>query len=439
MASEKTPPPQRRTKAEGQLWLSYFLGALSGVALTLLAVQLYNRQSPDVELYKEVRELVQDHFVDELDSEKLVDDALFGMVSQLDPYSRYYAADELNRLNRETLGTFTGIGVVFKAPNSEYQVLYPTPGSPAAGKIRVGDRLVTIGGELLAELEPGALQERVRLSDGTPLVFGIEARTGERRDESITPARVVDPTVRHASILDEELGVAYCAITAFSRETPAEFDAAIAQLEANGMRALIIDLRDNPGGILVAAVEIANRFIAEGTLVSTRSRNGSHAFKAKPDQATLLGLPLALLVDGGSASASEVLTGAIQDHRVGAIVGSPTYGKGMVQALQPYGDRAIVKLTTSIYTTPANRQIDRNYSSECGVGLDPDLDVPVSNEERDAIHEQLARFSPPQELVPEIEQWEQDEGIALLPEWPLDLQRRAALALFRGRVGATAQ
>ena len=438
MVSEQTRPP-RRSKAESQLWVSYLLGGLSGVALTLLAVQLYNRQSPDVELYKEVRELVQDHFVDELDPEKLVDDALFGMVSQLDPYSRYYPADQLDRLNRETSGTFTGIGVVFKAPTSEYHVLYPTPGSPAAGKIQVGDRLVSVDGELLAELESGALQERVRLSGGEVLVFGVEALNGEQREESITPARVVDPTVRHASILDEELGVAYCAITAFSHETPTEFDAAIAQLKTSGMRALIIDLRDNPGGILVASVEIANRFIAEGTLVSTRSRNGSHAFQAKPDEATLLGLPLALLVDGSSASASEVLTGAIQDHRVGAIVGSPTYGKGMVQALQPYGDRAIVKLTTSIYTTPANRQIDRNYSSECGVGLNPDLDVPISDIEREAIHEQLARFSPPRELVPAIEKWEREAGIALLPEWPLDLQRRAALALFRGQVGAAAQ
>jgi len=439
MASDQPQSPRRSSRAERQLWTSYFLGAMSGVALALLAVQLYDRLSPDVLLYKEVRKLVQDHFVDELDSDKLVDDALFGMVSQLDPYSRYYPADELSRLNRETSGTFTGIGVVFKAPSSEFRVLYPTPGSPSIGKIHVGDRLVSLDGDLLSDFEAGELQERVRTSDGDPLVFGIEARDGELREESLTPARVIDPTVRHATILDEELGIAYCALTAFSHETPTEFDDAIEFLKERGMRALILDLRDNPGGILVSAVAIANRFIPEGTLVSTRSRNSSHAFKAQPEQATLLGLPLVLLVDGGSASASEVLTGAIQDHRVGAIVGSPTYGKGMVQALQPYGDRAVVKLTTSVYTTPANRQIDRHYSSECGVGLDPDLEVSIGGSEREAIHARLAQFSPPQELVPELELWEQQEGLALLPAWPVDVQREAALALFRGQVGAPPQ
>ena len=137
MASDPLQPPRRSPRAERQLWTSYFLGALSGVALTLLAVQLIDRRSPDLLLYKEVRNLVQDHFVDELDPEQLVDDALAGMVSQLDPYSRYYPANELNRLDRETSGTFTGIGVVFKVPTSEFRVLYPTPGSPSIGKIRV--------------------------------------------------------------------------------------------------------------------------------------------------------------------------------------------------------------------------------------------------------------------------------------------------------------
>jgi carboxyl-terminal processing protease len=204
-----------------------------------------------------------------------------------------------------------------------------------------------------------------------------------------------------------------------------------------GMQALIIDLRDNPGGVLNSAIDLANRFIAEGTIVSTRSRDDSRAFIAAPEQATLLGLPLVLLVDGGSASASEVLTGAIQDYRVGAIVGMPTYGKGLVQTLQPYGERAVVKITTALYTTPANRQIDRNFSSECAVGLDPDLAVPITKSEQRDIHASLARFSPPHELMEDIRQWEADENVALLPEWPQDAQLHAAIALFAGKLERT--
>ncbi len=438
MGSEPSEYPRKR-RASGQLRVIYLLGALSGVALTLLAIELYERQSPDMQLYREVRQLVQDHFVDETDPDQLVDDALSGMVAGLDPYSRYYPADELGRLNRETLGTFVGIGVVFKPPSSEFRVLYPTPGSPSIGKIGVGDRLVSLNGEQLSEMKAGELQERVRASNGMELAFEIEARSGELREELLTPTRVLDPTVRHASIIDDELGVAYCAVIAFSQETLSEFDRAIAQLTERGMRALIIDLRDNPGGILVSAVAIANRFVSSGTLVSTRSRNDSRAFLAKPELATLSGLPLVLLVDGGSASASEVLAGAIQDHRVGALVGSPTYGKGMVQTLQPYGDRAVLKLTTSVYTTPANRQIDRNYSTECGVGIDPDLLISISEADTATIHNRLAQFSPPYELSPEIERWEREEGLSLLAPWPVDAQREAALRLFRGEIGASAE
>ena len=434
MASGKTKLLSWQDRAARRQWTAYGLGAFSGLVLALLVVELRERQSPDLRLYRTVRDLVAREFVEELDSDELVDRALGGMLRSLDEYSDYYEPDELQRLNRLTTGTFTGIGVVFKAPTDEFRVLFPTPRSPSIGKIRVGDRLLSIDGNLLAELEPGELQERVQNSDGREVLFEIEGRDGERRVESITPAQVVDPTVKHARLIDQELGLCYLAITAFSSETAGEFDSAIEVLRGLGMRALIIDLRDNPGGVLDAAVAIANRFIERGTIVSTRSRDDSRAYTAEPERASLLGLPLALLVDGGSASASEVLTGAIQDYRLGAVVGMPTYGKGLVQSLQPFGDRAAVKITTALYTTPANRQIDRAYSSECAVGLDPDLAVPISRSERRAIHAQLARFSPPHDLLTDIERWENEEHLELLPEWPQDAQLHAAMALFAGKL-----
>jgi carboxyl-terminal processing protease len=416
------------------LWKVFLLGTTLGLLLMASVHELFLHRAPDLDLYREVRNLVTDQFVGEVDPDELVDEALRGMLGSLDPYSRYYSREEIARLDRETTGTFTGLGVVFKPPIADRQVLYPVPGSPAAGKIDVGDRLLTLDGEDLALLDAQGLQTRLAAADGREVEFEVEARSGKRRVERIAPATVLDPTVRHGAIVDPERSIAYLAILAFSHETPTEFDAEIAYLESRGMKALVIDLRGNPGGVLTSATRLANRFIAEGDIVVTRGRKSSEAYEADPDEATLAGLPLVLLVDDGSASASEVLAGAVQDYRVGAIVGTRTFGKGMVQTLQPYGDRAVVKLTTSLYYTPANRQIDTTHASECDDGIEPDLYVPIGPVRQQRLRRRLGLYSPPHPLVSKIELWEAEEGLELIAPWPDDPQRDAAIALLSGRL-----
>ena len=214
-----------------------------------------------------------------------------------------------------------------------------------------------------------------------------------------------------------------------------EFDSAIAWLRTQGMQALVLDLRNNPGGVLDSSLAIANRFIPKGVLVTTASRDGTAATLAKEERCTLEGLPLVVLVGSSSASASEVLAGALQDHRAGALVGNSTYGKGAVQTLARYdGLNAIVKLTTSYYMTPAERVIERGLTGPEEAGLAPDLNVELSAEERDALHEFLASYGPPPSARTALEAWEQESGEQLMARAPDDPQLQAAVGLLTGSI-----
>ena len=408
-----------------------------GVSVGILAFALKDRLLPspsarDARLFIGVRDLAAETFVEEVDSKELLDDALRGMIDDLDRYSHYYDAEEISTLKRETEGEFRGIGVVFRRPTHEGQVLFPFPGSPAerAG-LRVGDVLSEIEGALVSEMEPGGLQSRLQNPRRAEIEFLVRGLNGEVRRIVVRPEKIIDPTVRHVRLLDREPGIGYLAIVSFSHRTLEEFDEAMALLSGHDLEALVLDLRGNPGGILDAAVGIANRFLAEGDLVSTRNRGGIQTIRARPEQAYHENLDLVLLVDEGSASASEVLAGALQDHARAILVGEKTFGKGTVQTLTPFdGDRAVVKLTTACYFTPAWRRIERNDSEDHGIT--PDVLVELDPEHRAKVHEFLGSYSPPREVEPDIRAWEQAAGIDLIPEPPPDLQIETALGLIRG-------
>ena len=417
------------------------LGALTGVlvAETFARVRELD-QNPDLALYRVVRDRVEHSFVRPVDHDVLVDDALAGMVGGLDRYSHYYGADELDDHDRETQGVYTGLGVIFRAPVEQGQVLFALTDSPAerAG-LRVGDRVLSVDGEPVAQLGADGFRESLRRGPDHELVLRVSDLAGEERTLRVVPAPVTDPSVRHARIADRTRGIAYLAVTSFTRRTPGEFDAAVDWLREQGMRALVLDLRANPGGVLTAAVQVADRFLDEGRIVSTRSRDGEHVERASAARSTLAGLPLVVLMDGSSASASEVLAGALQDHRAAVLTGEPSYGKGAVQSLTRFGGepgRAVLKVTTGYYTTPAGCLIERELRPEdpsgARSGLEPDLFAALDDGARRAVHEFLAAYGPPPAAREALLAWEAVAGEELFDRPPVDAQLEAALTLLAG-------
>jgi carboxyl-terminal processing protease len=424
------------------------LGSLlfvAGLSLGLIFASITDRLvarygDRDIDLLHAVRDIAVEEFVGGADPHEVADDALRGMLGGLDRYSHFYGRSELAALDRDTSGEFRGIGVVFRQPTELGQVLFAFPGSPAdrAG-VRVGDRLVEIAGRTVADLGQGGLQRTIREERGAALDVLVRGLDGGERRLSIPLETLLDPTVRHARILDAERGIGYVAITSFSHRTSEEFDRAMSDLAERGLRRLVLDLRSNPGGILDAAVRIANRFLESGTIVLTRTRSSTDVKEALPGEARFADLPLVVLVDGSSASASEVLAGALQDHCAAVLVGEPTYGKGTVQTLRRLiEDRGVVKITTAVYHTPSNRPIERFEGMEGGSGITPDLLVEIGAERRSAIHTFLATYSPPEPTLEALRTWEEREGLALVAPPPQDAQLEAALGLFSADVGAAA-
>ena len=431
--------PPRRRRARSGVGSVFVLGSLFGVMLATLVSELWpDEVESDVAHYREVREFVRSSFVGDIDADRLVEHALEGLVKSLDPYSRYYDNPvSTAQVDRETSGHYTGIGVVFMPQDERngFQVLFPVSGSPAARTgLRVGDRLVQVEGRDIDGMSPDEVRTALRGAPGSSLGMVVEGLDGDRRRIEMPREVMLDPTVCHAEILDSDLGIAYVAITSFSRETSDELDLALGQLEASGMRALVLDLRANPGGVLQGAVQVARRFVREGVIVSTEGRGEPVVHRAVPAEARYAGLPTVVLIDGGTASAGEVLAAALQDHRLAVLVGSATHGKGVVQTVRRFPDRAtIAKVTSSYYYTPAGRNLERDPASGREHGILPDVDVPISDSQRARVHGYLRRSTPPMDALDDLHVWQTTLGVNLLEPQPTDAQLEAALELLRGR------
>ena len=313
-------------------------------------------------------------------------------------------------------GTFAPLAV---APGSEAQV-------PSG--------FLTIDGARVTDMSEGELRERLTAPEDGVLDIELRGLDGASRQVSIRPDSLVDPTVRHARMVDEDRRIGYISILSFSRQTPSEFDRAFRFLEDRGMQALILDLRRNFGGVLESAEEIAERFVpAESVIVSIEGRGEPEIRRADAPDVAHAGFPLVVLVDGDSASASEVLAGALQDHRVAVVTGSPTYGKGMVQKIRRFRRaRTRAKVTSAYYYSPSHRNFERTADPDKEAGILPDVSIPIADGERRAIHGYLSRYSPPVAAIPAIEAWERTEGTRLIEHHPPDPQLDAALALLAG-------
>lgn len=310
---------------------------------------------------------VREAYVDPVSDQQLMHAAIKGLLLGLDPHSTYFDKEDAEAFDEETSGAYEGIGVeVQPQPDGSIQVIAPIDDTPAArAGIKAGDLIVAVDGKPLQPGDDG--MGPLRGKPGTKLVLTIE-RAGLDRPIEIP---VVRDTIRVASVRGRllEPGYGYIRVAAFQADTAADFERALdnLQVKSGGLRGLVVDLRSNPGGLLVSAVQIADDLLDKGDIVSTRGRTPASdtKFAATPGD-RLKGAPLVLIVDAGTASAAEVLAGALHDNKRARIVGSRTFGKGSVQTLLPLDNGDSVKLTTARYYTPSGKSIQ-------ALGIGPDV------------------------------------------------------------------
>jgi carboxyl-terminal processing protease len=277
----------------------------------------------------------------------------------LDDYSSFLTADQLREVYSQIEGNFVGLGVELKAENGALLIVHVIPGSPAerAG-IVAQDRIVAVDGKSTAELSTDEAASMLTGAEGSYVRVTIYSPNAEPRVLSIRREHVDVPSLENAQIVDSDFGVAYVRIPAFQKTTARDLETALWDLHRQGMRTLVLDLRGNPGGLLTASVEVADKFLTEGNIVSTRGRSPQEDFNYQAHYGGTWRVPLVVLIDGDSASASEIFAAAIKDNNRGTVVGSTSFGKGSVQGIFPLGFAgAGIRLTTAKFYGPSGAPI----------------------------------------------------------------------------------
>ena len=327
-----------------------------------------------IQTFVETFETISAGYVEALDDEAILNKALKGMVSSLDPHSEYLTKEEVEAFDEQTSGNYAGIGIEVEMVEGKLTVVSPIDNSPAAkAGIKAGDVIIRINDQLVSGTSLQEVVTLMRGKQGTEVLLDID-RDGEIKQYSIKRAEIED-----SSLSSEWLGndIAYIRVSQFLGNSAKDFRKELTSLRAeHAIKGLIIDLRNNPGGVLQSAVGMVDALIDEGMIVYTDGRHeySKTEFKAGTDTTLLPNAPLVVLVNEGSASASEVLAGAIQDHQRGLILGTETFGKGSVQTVVPLTSGAAVKLTTALYYTPNGRSIQAQ-------GIMPDMVIPQAKVE----------------------------------------------------------
>ena len=356
-------------------------GLLVAVALSVHALK-EEEQIPfeDLQAFTEVFSKVKSDYVESVDEKKLIEDAIRGMLNGLDPHSSYLNTSEFSDLKIGTTGQFGGLGIEVGMENGFVKVISPIDDTPAfrAG-VKASDLIIKLDDKSVKGM---TLNEAVKIMRGKPNT-SIEltiVREGEPKPLVINITREI---IRVKSVKNRMLepGYGYVRITNFQSRTTTDLLKAISDLQKEArLKGMILDLRNNPGGVLNGAVGVSDAFIDDGLIVYTEGRidDSSHRYLATPGD-SLNGAPLVVLINGGSASASEIVAGALQDHRRGIILGTKSFGKGSVQTIQELRNGSAVKLTTARYFTPHGRSIQ-------ATGIEPDIKLSTvklsSNDEK---------------------------------------------------------
>jgi len=324
----------------------------------------------NLEVFANVLSIVQQNYVDDIDTRETIEGAIKGMLSSLDPHSSFLKPEDFNELQEETKGSFSGIGIEITVKDDMLTIVSPIEDTPAfkAG-LQAGDRIIKIEGESTKEMSMVEAIKKLRGEKGTEVTISIH-REGWTDLQEFTIVRDVIPihSVR-SSIL--EPGYGYVRITNFQRNSAQDLQNSLKELVKEGsLQGLVLDLRNNPGGLLDSSVKIADIFLDEGIIVSTRGRlkDQNMEFSAH-SSGPHYNFPIVILINGGTASASEIVAGALHDHKKALILGTQSFGKGSVQTIIPMGDGAGLRLTTARYYTP-------NGTSIQATGITPDVLVP---------------------------------------------------------------
>jgi carboxyl-terminal processing protease len=357
-------------------------------------------------LFTEVLSIVQNQYVDEVPPKELIYSAIKGTLRGLDPHSSFLDPDSYKEMQVETSGSFGGLGIEITLKDDILTVVAPIEATPAyrAG-LHSGDRIVKIDGLVTKDMSLPDAVKRMRGKPGTKVTISI-VREGwtEPKDFEITREQIRVHSVRTHDLGN---GVAYIRLRQFQEQTPHDLETALDKFSKNGMKALLLDLRNNPGGLLTAAVEVSEKFIADGNLVvytEGRVRNQNMRFSAHAKK-PLTTIPVVVLVNQGSASASEIVAGALQDWQRAKVVGTQTFGKGSVQTIIPLSDGSGLRLTTAKYFTPKGRSIH-------GKGITPDVVVEIPKEEQKK--DRIPGADPLEELKKDIQVQRALEELATL-------------------------
>ncbi|HLZ05489.1 MAG TPA: S41 family peptidase [Bradyrhizobium sp.] len=353
------------------------------VTIAVVCVGLVSRVTAglpniDVGLLAGVMQLVQQAYVHPIDSSELTDDALKGMLSRLDPHSAYMTEQEFRESTEDMRGKFGGVGLKISDHNGVPTVISPIDDTPAAGAdVQPGDAIVSIDGESTQGADLMQVVSRIRGKPGTTVKLTIVR--GNKPPFEIPLTRQVIQVHSVKSKLEPD-NIGYVRISEFGRDTPNELRQALSTLkqDAGGKLAgLVLDLRNDPGGLLTSAVDVSSDFLNGGTIVSIHGRNSSddRSFAAPAAGAFLPDTPMVVLVNGASASASEIVAAALQDRHRATVMGTQSFGKGSVQTVIPIKDHGALRLTTALYYTPSGRSIQDQ-------GVTPDVVVPAPKDEQ---------------------------------------------------------
>jgi len=358
------------------LFISLFAGLLFGIADVHAAKKAEDETNTYelLNLFGEVMERAKISYVEEVTDKKLIESAINGMLTSLDPHSSYLDAESFNYMNEQTKGKFGGLGIEVTMDNGLVKVVSPIDDTPAAkAGIKAGDYITHIDGETVVGMNLNEAVSKLRGKIGTKVKLAIRRINSKPIDLTIKRQEIKIQSVK-SEIKDDS--ISYIRISSFTEDIDKAITEAVAKAQKqlkNKFLGIVIDVRNNPGGLLDQAVEVSDLFLEKGEIVSTRSRNESDTIKFMATEGDIAkGLPIVVIINEGSASASEILAGALQDHHRAIILGERSFGKGSVQTVIPLKDSTrdygAMRITTARYYTPSGRSIQAK-------GIEPDIEV----------------------------------------------------------------